>query len=57
MPPLLHHLYGDGHSWKENSVPKEKVFALNSRIAKGSDALWDSLKQRLESAVDDGLLK
>ena len=56
VPPLLHNLHGDGHSWKANNVPKEKVFALNSRIANGSSALWASLETQLNQAVDDGIL-
>ncbi len=57
VPPLLHNLHGKGHSWKENNVPKERVFELNSRIAKGSEKLWDELKTKLGQAVSDGLLK
>lgn len=57
VPPLLHNLYGDGHSWKENNVPKEKVFEINSRIAKGSETLWTSLEEKLVAAVNDGLIK
>ena len=57
IPPLLHNLHGDGHSWKDNNIPKEKVFDLNSRIAKGSEKLWASHKKKLEGAVRDGLLK
>ncbi|MEM7792764.1 MAG: HD domain-containing protein [Verrucomicrobiota bacterium] len=36
IPPLLHNIHGNGHSWKENSVSSEKVFEVNSRIEKGS---------------------
>ena len=57
VPPLLHNLNGNGHSWKDNNVPKEKVFDLNSRIAKGSTALWEILKRKLDKAVVDGILK
>ena len=57
IPPLLHNLHGEGHSWKDNNVPKEKVFDLNSRIAKGSTDVWGVLKGKLEEAVDAGLLK
>ena len=57
VSPLLHNLYGDGHSWKENNVPKEKVFEINSRIAKGSETLWASLDKKLVIAVHDGLIK
>jgi putative hydrolase of HD superfamily len=52
---LLHNLHGDGHSWKENNVPKEKVFDLNSRIAKGSEDIWTVLKGKLEEAANRGL--
>ncbi len=57
VPPLLHNLKGNGHSWNDNNVPKEKVFDLNSRIAKGSTALWHVLKGKLNKAVADGILK
>jgi 5'-deoxynucleotidase YfbR-like HD superfamily hydrolase len=29
---------------------------LNSRIAKGSNELWDVLKNKLNKAIDDGIL-
>lgn len=57
VPPLLHNLYGNGHSWRDNNVPKEKVFSLNSRIANGSEKLWSVLEGKLENAVESGLLK
>ena len=58
VPPLLHNLHGSGHSWKSYNVPKEKVFALNrQRINDGSEALWSCMKQKLEQAVSDGILK
>lgn len=57
VPPLLHNLLGDGHSWKEHNVAKEKVIGLNSRIAKGSQVLWSSLEKKLNQAVKNGILK
>lgn len=57
VPPLLHNLYGNGHSWRENKVSKEKVFSLNSRIAQGSKKLWHVLEGKLEKAVASGILK
>lgn len=57
VPPLLHNIYGDGHSWKDNNISKEKVFSLNSRIAKGSKELWQALESKLANAVKIGLLK
>lgn len=57
VPPLLHNLFGNGHSWSEHNVPKEKVLALNSRIELGSKTLWNLLKDKLENAVSQGILK
>jgi len=57
VPPLLHNLYGDGHSWRENNISKEQVFEVNSRIKNGSKKLWDAIKSKLEQAVSSGLLK
>ncbi len=57
VPPLLHNLHGEGHSWKSFNVPKEKVFALNKqRINDGSEALWSCMEKKLNQAVDDGIL-
>jgi len=47
----------DEMALNKNNVPKEKVFDLNSRIAKGSTDVWGVLKGKLEEAVDAGLLK
>ncbi len=57
VPPLLHNLHGNGHSWRKHNIPKEKVFSLNSRIAKGSEKLWRVLEAKLEKAVETGVLK
>lgn len=57
IPPLLHNIYGDGHSWKKHNIPKEKVYEVNRRIGKGSNDVWNILKVMLDKAVEDGLLK
>ena len=56
VPPLLHNLHGEGYSWKKHNISKEQVFAVNKRIALGSEQLWKEVAQRLESASEDGLL-
>ncbi|PSW04459.1 HD domain-containing protein [Photobacterium lipolyticum] len=57
VPPLLHNLHDNGHSWKKHNIPKEKVFSLNRRrISEGSHQLWDAIEVRLIKAVKDGLL-
>jgi putative hydrolase of HD superfamily len=57
VPPVLHNLHGDGHSWKKHGITKEQVFGLNKRMAKGSEALWSVMKQKLEEGVEQGILK
>lgn len=57
VPPLLHNLHDNGHSWQKHNVPKEKVFALNSRIASGSNDLWSVIEAKLNTAVETGILK
>ncbi|MBI3561689.1 MAG: HD domain-containing protein [Gammaproteobacteria bacterium] len=57
IPPLLQNLYSAGHSWKENNIPQEKVFAVNSRIAAGCLKVWNNLQAKLENAVASGILK
>ncbi|WP_218563874.1 HD domain-containing protein [Marinospirillum perlucidum] len=57
VPPLLHNLNGGGHSWKAHGVDAGQVFAINERIGQGSQALWKELRNQLQDAVDEGLLK
>ncbi len=58
VPPLLHNIYGEGHSWKKHNISKEKVFAFNGeRISKGSSVLWREVESRLNDAVETGVLK
>ncbi len=57
IPPLLHNLYGKGHSWNDNNIAKETVLSLNSRIEKGSVKLWQVLKRELKKGFDNGLIK
>ena len=56
VPPILHNLYGDGHSWKDNDIKLEQIMSVNSRIAKGSTKLWSIIKSKIESAVRGGIL-
>lgn len=57
VPPLLHNINDNGHGWKKNNIPKEKVFALNrERISSGSTKLWEAIEHKLQSAVRSGIL-
>lgn len=57
VPPLLHNLHGLKTSWEEHDISKEQVISVNSRIAKGSKALWEVLEGRLQGAIETGKLK
>ncbi len=57
IPPLLHNLNGEGHSWKENHVSGEKIMSLNSRIGKGSKEVWEELESQLQEALASDILK
>ena len=57
VPPLLHNIADDGHSWQKHGISSERVFSLNERIGQGSDALWSVMRKKLEAAVKDGILK
>ena len=49
VPPLLHNIHGNFHSWREHNVSEAQVLNLNSRISKGSTLLWSVLKSRIVS--------
>lgn len=56
MPPLLHNIHGGGHSWKKHGITQDKVYAVNQRIEAGSKELWSVMRNKLEKAIDDGIL-
>jgi putative hydrolase of HD superfamily len=51
IPPLLQNLNGGCHSWLENNISREQVFAVTSRIAKGSQQVWDVLEPQLQEST------
>lgn len=54
LPPLLHNIHGQGHSWKKFNISKEKVLAFNGqRISEGSNKLWKVMRAKLEDAFSD----
>ncbi|WP_444997817.1 HD domain-containing protein [Aliikangiella sp. IMCC44359] len=54
IPPLLHNLHGDYHSWRKHKISKEQVLSTNSRIGQASESLWSHLKSQLEEVFDSG---
>ncbi|WP_444942200.1 HD domain-containing protein [Microbulbifer sp. ZKSA004] len=58
VPPLLHNIYGNGHSWQKHNISKEQVFTVNSeKIASGSHKLWSTIEKKLHKAIESGALK
>lgn len=57
VPPLLHNLYGDGHSWRAHNIGQEQILTVNSKIAAGSSDLWQIISSKLKLAFDQGILK
>ena len=57
IPPVLHNLHGDLHSWKEHNIPIEKVLLLNSNIKHGSESVWEVIESRLNEVAASGVLQ
>ena len=45
VPPLLHNLHGNGHSWRAHDISQEKILGFNSRIGLGSTELWHVIRK------------
>lgn len=52
--PLLHNLEGGGRSWKEHGIRKHQVLDRNAHMARGSKALWEYARKRIEAAAASG---
>ena len=57
IPPVLHNLHGDLHSWKDNNIPIDKVLQVNSRIKLGSESIWEVIESRLNQVAVSGILR
>ncbi|MDH5356489.1 MAG: HD domain-containing protein [Gammaproteobacteria bacterium] len=56
IPPVLHNLHGDLHSWQDNNIPMEKVLHVNSSIQHGSKKLWEVIESRLNEVAANAIL-
>jgi len=56
VPPLLHNIHGNGHSWKKHGITQDKILAVNQRIEGGSEQLWSVMRNKLEKAFEGGVL-
>lgn len=57
IPPVLHNLHGDLHSWREHDIPMEKVLLVNSSIKHGSESIWEVIESRLNEVAASGILR
>lgn len=58
IPPLLHNIYGNGHSWKEHNIRKDMILSLNEKhIKRGSKRIWEHMENKLEKAISNGILE
>jgi putative hydrolase of HD superfamily len=57
LQPLLGNYCTQGGAWKEFGVTADQVFERNSRIAHGSDALWDYARGLLDESIALGYLR
>ena len=53
---VMQNLRTGGVSWREHGITADRVFELNAQIGLGAPALWDEVRDRLERAVDEGVL-
>ena len=56
LQPLLGNYYTQGGAWREHGVNAAQVFARNSKIARGSTALWAYARTFLDDALAKGYL-
>ena len=56
LQPLLSNLATEGHSWQQHGVALNQVIERTSPIGDGSNVLWEYIRERLDQAVDDGIL-
>ncbi|OIQ26598.1 HD domain-containing protein [uncultured Vibrio sp.] len=55
--PMMLNFHNDGQSWQEHNVTAEQALTVNSKIALGSEAMWDEAKRMIETATENGWLK
>ncbi|MBN2369119.1 MAG: HD domain-containing protein [Vicinamibacteria bacterium] len=53
---LILNYASQGKSWKRHGVSKAQILAVNERIALGSPALWDYVRDLIEDAAQRGYI-
>ncbi|MEZ8823154.1 HD domain-containing protein [Vibrio amylolyticus] len=55
--PMMLNFHNNGQSWIEHQVTSEQALTINSKIALGSETLWNEAKRMIETATENGWLK
>ncbi|WP_066835446.1 HD domain-containing protein [Rufibacter ruber] len=57
LEPILQNISNGGGTWKEHSIPYEKVIQKTQHIQNGSAALWDFAKALIDRTAEAGILR
>lgn len=57
LMPVLHNLFNDGQSWRENKVPLSKVLSVNVAIGHAVPAVWRELEGRIRALAAGGIFE
>ena len=50
--PVLQNLYNNKQSWTENNVTKEQILKKTAYIGDGSEILWQTIAEKINSAFE-----
>ncbi len=53
---VLNHA-SQGKTWRRHGISKAQILEVNSRIAQGSPALWERVREMIEDAAARGLIE
>ena len=56
LQPVLLNLYSGGGGWRRHGIVKQQVIDYNRQIADGAPELWEWVRQRIDTAVAEGML-
>jgi putative hydrolase of HD superfamily len=57
LQPVLLNLFSGGGGWRRHGITKQQVIDYNQHIAEGAPDLWDWVREKIEEAVADGVLR
>lgn len=55
LMPVLHNIYNQGQSWRENRISLERVLAVNSAIGDACPDVWAHIRVRVQELASNGL--